>query len=94
MDWVAEVVVRLKPSVLDPQGKTVQQALASLGFDEVAAVRMGKAIHLQLSAPDRPRAEARVRAMCERLLANPIIETFQFELKEVPREASKMTRTG
>ena len=72
----ARVHVRLKNSVLDPQGAAIARALAQLGFAGVREVRQGKMIELQLDENDRAEAEARVRAMCERLLANPVIETF------------------
>ena len=70
----ARVHVRLKNSVLDPQGAAIARALAQLGFAGVREVRQGKMIELQLD--DTDRAEAKVRAMCERLLANPVIETY------------------
>ena len=72
----ARVHVRLKNGVLDPQGAAIVRALAQLGFAGVREVRQGKMIELQLDDGDRAEAEARVRAMCERLLANPVIETF------------------
>ena len=72
----ARVHVRLKNSVLDPQGAAIARALAQLGFAGVREVRQGKMIELQLDDGDRAEAEARVRAMCERLLANPVIETY------------------
>ena len=72
----ARVHVRLKNGVLDPQGAAIARALAQLGFAGVREVRQGKMIELQLDENDRAEAEVRVRAMCERLLANPVIETF------------------
>ena len=72
----ARVHVRLKDGVLDPQGAAIGRALAQLGFAGVGEVRQGKMIELQLDDTDRDRAEAKVRAMCERLLANPVIETY------------------
>ena len=72
----ARVQVRLKDGVLDPQGAAIGRALAQLGFAGVREVRQGKMIELQLDDTDRTEAEARVRAMCERLLANPVIETY------------------
>ena len=72
----ARVHVRLKNGVLDPQGAAIARALAQLGFAGVREVRQGKMIELQLDDDDRAEAEARVRAMCERLLANPVIETY------------------
>ncbi len=76
----AKVYVTLKKSVLDPQGKVVQQALESLGFSGVSDVRMGKYIELDLGAVDRAKAEERVKSMCEKLLANTVIEEYRYEL--------------
>ena len=76
----AKVYVTLKKSVLDPQGKAVQHALSTLGFSEVKDVRMGKYIELDLGAADRTQAEAKIRSMCEKLLANTVIEEYRFEL--------------
>jgi len=76
----AQVYVTLKTEVLDPQGEAVRRALNSLGFAGVQNVRVGKLIELEL-APSSPQAAAReLRAMCEKLLANPIVEDFRFEL--------------
>ena len=72
----ARVHVRLKDGVLDPQGAAIGRALAQLGFAGVGEVRQGKMIELQLDDTDCAEAEAKVRAMCERLLANPVIETY------------------
>jgi phosphoribosylformylglycinamidine synthase subunit PurS len=82
-DWLAEVRVMLKPSVNDPQGLSIRNALRTLAF-EVDEVRAGKLMLITLSADDRPSAEAATAAMCEKLLANPVIETYEFTLREVP----------
>ncbi len=76
----AKVFVTLKKSVLDPQGKVVQQALGSMGFSEVRDVRMGKYVELDFGATDRAAAEARVKDMCEKLLANTVIEEYRVEI--------------
>ena len=76
----AKVYVTLKKSVLDPQGKTVQHALASMGFNEVKDVRMGKFIELDLGAIEKAQAESKIKTMCEKLLANTVIEEYRFEL--------------
>ena len=76
----ARVHVRLKDGVLDPQGAAIARALGQLGFAGVGEVRQGKMIELQLDDTDRAQAEARVRAMCERLLANPVIETYSITI--------------
>jgi phosphoribosylformylglycinamidine synthase len=72
----ARVTVTLKPGVLDPQGAAIAQALRALGFSGVEAARQGKIIELDLAATDRAAAEAEVRAMCEKLLANTVIEAY------------------
>ena len=75
----ARVVVRLKKSVLDPQGQAVTRALGSLGFAEVKDVRLGKIIELDLDTRDPAEAQKRVRDMCEKLLANTVIEEYRVE---------------
>ena len=75
----ARVVVRLKQSVLDPQGQAVTRALASLGFNEVKDVRLGKIIELDLEAKDPAQARKRLEEMCEKLLANTVIEEYRIE---------------
>ena len=76
----ARVHVMLKDGVLDPQGEAVRHALGTLGFGGVSGVRQGKVIELDLAGTDRTAAEADVRAMCERLLANTVIEKFSIEI--------------
>ncbi len=76
----ARVFVTLKNGVLDPQGEAVRHALGTLGFQGVTGVRQGKVIELDLAATDRAKAEADVRAMCEKLLANTVIETYAVEI--------------
>ncbi|MER2604644.1 MAG: phosphoribosylformylglycinamidine synthase subunit PurS [Siculibacillus sp.] len=76
----ARVTVTLKNGVLDPQGKAIQGALKSLGFAGVDDVRQGKIIELDLAATDRAKAQAEVEAMCEKLLANTVIENYRIEL--------------
>jgi phosphoribosylformylglycinamidine synthase PurS subunit len=78
----ARVHVRLKDGVLDPQGAAIGRALAQLGFAGVDEVRQGKMIELRLDDIDRAQAEAKVRAMCERLLANPVIETYTITIDQ------------
>jgi len=69
-----------RPGLLDPQGQAVEHALASLGFADVTGVRIGKAIELTVDAASAAAAEATVRTMCERLLANPVTEDFVIEV--------------
>ena len=76
----ARVHVMLKTGVLDPQGEAIRHALGSLGFDGVDAVRQGKVIELDLAEAEAATAEAQVRQMCERLLANTVIERFDIEM--------------
>ncbi len=75
----ARVVVTLKKSVLDPQGQAVARALASLGFDEVKDVRLGKIIELDLGDAKPGEEKARIQQMCEKLLANTVIEEYRIE---------------
>lgn len=77
-----KIFISLKEGVLDPQGKAVERSLHSLGYKEVGDVRMGKYIEVRMEAPSRKAAEGRVREMCEKLLANPVIEDYRFEIKE------------
>ena len=76
----ARVEVFLKPGVLDVQGKAIEGALHGLGYGDVADVRVGKTISFDLGEETRDRAEARVRSMCERLLANTVIEGYRLEV--------------
>jgi phosphoribosylformylglycinamidine synthase len=76
----ARVTVMLKKGVLDPQGEAVRHALGSLGFQGVSGVRQGKVIELDLAQTDAAKAEADVKAMCEKLLANTVIESYRVEL--------------
>ena len=76
----AKISVTLKRGILDPQGQAVLHALGSLGYSGVTDVRMGKLLELELATSDRAGAEAEVKAMCERLLANTIIEDYRIEL--------------
>ena len=76
----ARVHIVLKPAVLDPQGKAIAHALSGLGFEGVRDVRQGKYIEIELAPGDVKQAEARVKSMCERLLANPIVENYTIEM--------------
>jgi phosphoribosylformylglycinamidine synthase PurS subunit len=81
-----EVEVRVMPraGLLDPQGQAVEHALKALGFEGVSGVRVGRALTLHLERPDPASAEAAARAMCERLLANPVTEDFTLSIRGVP----------
>lgn len=76
----ARVTVTLKSGVLDPQGQAIQGSLKSLGFAGVGAVRQGKVFDVELGESDSSQAEANVRAMCEKLLANTVIENYTIEI--------------
>ena len=76
----ARVTVMLKNGVLDPQGEAIRHALGSLGFSGVNGVRQGKVIELDLAETDRAAAEAEVGRMCEKLLANTVIESWRVEI--------------
>jgi phosphoribosylformylglycinamidine synthase len=82
MTLLAKVHVTLKPGVNDPQGLAIASGLHSLGFGGVQEVRAGRYLELRLEAPSREQAEQQVEEMCQRLLANPVIETYQFEIAE------------
>ncbi len=77
----AKVHITLKSGVLDPQGKAVQHALASLGFEGVNDVRQGKFIELELAETDPAKAKAAVEQMCKGLLANTVIENYRVDLE-------------
>ncbi|WP_099157708.1 phosphoribosylformylglycinamidine synthase subunit PurS [Virgibacillus ndiopensis] len=77
------VFITLKEGVLDPQGKAIQASLHSLGFQEVAEARVGKYIELQVE--DHENVDERVKEMCDKLLANPVIEDYRFEVEEAVR---------
>jgi phosphoribosylformylglycinamidine synthase len=76
----ARIFVTLKPGVLDPQGKAIEGALAALGFAGVESVRQGKVFDVEIAEADKAKAEAALKAMCERLLANTVIEDFRVEI--------------
>jgi phosphoribosylformylglycinamidine synthase len=78
----ARVLVRLKSGILDAQGASVKRALAGLGFGEVADVRIGKVVDLELTGLEPAEARARIDLMCSRLLVNPVIENYTVEVSE------------
>lgn len=85
--FLARIRVTLKPTINDPQGKTIAQGLGRLGFDSIESLRAGKYFEVRLNETDRGVAESKVREMCEKLLANPVIELFDFELDSVAEPA-------
>ncbi|MBL7074409.1 phosphoribosylformylglycinamidine synthase subunit PurS [candidate division KSB1 bacterium] len=81
---LAKIYITLKDGILDPPGKTVQQALTSLGYANVEDVRIGKYVLVRFKNGERTDLEDQTRQMCEKLLANPVIESFSFEIVENP----------
>ncbi len=80
--FLARVYITLKPAVNDPQGLTIRNALHQLGYGQVRSVRAGKYMEIHLEAESRQEAEQQVEDMCRRLLANPVIEVFRFQVEE------------
>ena len=76
----AKIHVTLKSGILDPQGRAIQQSLTTLGFSSVNDVRVGKVLEVELEVTDQNQAELQLKAMCEKLLANTVIEDYRFEL--------------
>ena len=93
----ARVYVTYRTGILDPQGKAVARSLAALGFNEVHEVRIGKYIEIEIDATDRASAERRLDDMCRRLLANPVIEDYRFDVLDVsniPQTVGPHTQPG
>ena len=81
--YLAKIYVTLKPAVNDPQGQTVLGSLAQLGFVSVDDVRMGKYLEVTINENDQARAREVVAGICDKLLANPVIEEYSFDLQKV-----------
>lgn len=81
--YLARVVIKLRPSILDPQGKAVHHALQSLGMAQIEDVRMGKEIEMRINSGDHSEAERIAEEACRRLLANPVMEDFSFTLEKI-----------
>jgi len=81
--FLAKVLVTLKPTVNDPPGLTVMGGLKTMGFDSVESVRLGKYLEVKVNESDKSKAEAQVAEMCRKLLANPVIEEFSYDLVEL-----------
>ncbi|MFA7255394.1 MAG: phosphoribosylformylglycinamidine synthase subunit PurS [Candidatus Omnitrophota bacterium] len=84
MRFKATIHTSLKKSVLDPQGQTTLHALESMGFTEAKSLRIGKYFELALESETREKAEKSIHVMCDKLLHNPVIEEYSFEIQEVP----------
>ncbi|HET6794469.1 MAG TPA: phosphoribosylformylglycinamidine synthase subunit PurS [Acidimicrobiales bacterium] len=82
MRFEAVVEVRTRPGIADPEGATIESALPALGFSDVADVRVGKAFRLSVEAEDEGAARARVHALCDALLANPVMEEFDVRFEQ------------
>ncbi|MDY6893026.1 MAG: phosphoribosylformylglycinamidine synthase subunit PurS [Chloroflexota bacterium] len=81
--YLAKIYVTLKPTVNDPQGLTVMGGLHTLGFEKVRSVRVGKYMEVRIEETERSKVEQQVGEMCHKLLSNPVIEDFSFELEEL-----------
>ena len=81
--YLAKVYIQYRPTVSDPQGQTIRGGLHQLGFDSVTSVRAGKYMEITLDADSEDAAAEQVREMCERLLANPVIEDYRFDLEHL-----------
>ncbi len=85
MEYVADIVVTLKKSILDPQGDAVRSALKSMGYHGVQDVRIGKRIEVRLEAADEAGCTKTVDEICAKLLANTVVEAYDFSIREAPR---------
>jgi phosphoribosylformylglycinamidine synthase PurS subunit len=81
--YLAKVYITLKPTVNDPQGLTIRGALHTLGFQSVTEVRAGKYIEIKINEKSVEKARNETQEMCKKLLANPVIENFRFELEQI-----------
>lgn len=87
--WLARIHVTLKPVVLDPQGDAVLHGLRQLGYADVSSVRVGKYLEVRLAADGHESAEVAIRAMCDRLLANPVIESYAYTVEQTEAPAAR-----
>lgn len=81
--YLAKIYITLKPTVNDPQGLTIKGALHNLGFAEVTSVRAGKYMEIRIEENNKIKAQEQIDEMCEKLLANPVIENYTFALEEI-----------
>ncbi len=81
--YLARIYISLKPTVNDPQGLTIKGALHNLGFTDVADVRAGKYIEIRIETDDATKASKLTEEMCRKLLTNPVIETFKFDIERI-----------
>ncbi|ABC45681.1 phosphoribosylformylglycinamidine synthase [Salinibacter ruber] len=85
--YKATISITLRPSILDPEGKTIQHALTNLGYDAVDQVRMGKQAEVWIDAASEAEAREVATEACEKLLANPVTENFEIQIESASREA-------
>ncbi|NEP08178.1 MULTISPECIES: phosphoribosylformylglycinamidine synthase subunit PurS [Okeania] len=90
--YQAHIYVTLRPSVLDPAGTAVKSGLAQMGYDNVEQIRIGKYIELMLQATDEATAKEQLELICDRLLANPVIENYRFDLIDISRKEATGNR--
>lgn len=84
MEWLVKINIQLKESILDPQGQAVQTGLKALGYNNVDDLNVGKYMELKISdLKDKNQVKAQVNEMCQRLLANPVIEDYRFSIEEM-----------
>jgi phosphoribosylformylglycinamidine synthase PurS subunit len=81
VDMKAKIIITPKKAVLDPQGKTVQNALAHIGFDGIGAVHVGKYLEIELTGADKETVRKQIDDACHRILSNPVIEDYRFEIE-------------
>jgi len=85
--YLSKIRITLRPSILDPQGKAVGHAIASLGVNAVRDVRMGKYVELKVEGPSEAEARAATEEVCKKLLANPVMEDYSYEIEPVQDQA-------
>lgn len=81
--YKATVIIKRRPAILDPQGKAVEQGAKALGFNNISKTRIGKYIEFNINCADKEAAEKEVKEYCDKLLANPIMEDYEFSLESV-----------
>jgi len=91
--YKATISITLRPSILDPEGKTIHNALENLGYDQIDQVRMGKRAEVWIDEDEEAAAREVAREACEKLLANPVTENFEIELEPVSAEDVEQTAT-
>ena len=84
-NYHARIYITLRSSVLDPAGTAVQSGIAQMGYPDVEGVRIGKYVEMNLKAEDEAEAKTQLDSICDRLLANPVIENYRFEIEQLNR---------